>query len=458
MKLVDKDKNKKNLLSSLMIFSYPAMFSNFLIAVRDILDMVFVGHIFDAGSAQAAISISWPFLDTMLAPIIGFCVAGMNLIGESKGKEDKKSIRKYSTGLIILCILSGIGINLIIFFSAPYVLRFMKASNGIIDNAIIYVRIRSVSYTFEYLFRALSTISYSNKNTKTPTWFSFFDIVLDVIICAVLLFVFNVGIAGIAVASTASRIFTALAYTSYLMMKQKSLEKNKLSGQLKGSFTKGCIGKAVNNNYIRRILKQAAPVVFSQALSCIGFYLLLKLIIVYGADVSAAFGIGNKISNLVLAFAIALSSTLAVKVSISKGENDKESANKVIRYAEIISLVISVIGGTVLYFIGSIFTSIMTKDINVANATKEYLRWLILVIPMMGEHQIIMGAMQGLGKTKNVMWLSVFRIWFTRLPILTVFIFLGFTQSQYVWYMTIISSFLAMLFAFLLLFISGKNR
>ena len=69
----------------------------------------------------------------------------------------------------------------------------------------------------------------------------------------------------------------------------------------------------------RLLGRLALPSASSQALSSLGFLILQAVILDYGEVVSAAFSIGNKISNLLLMPIMALGSVLAAFVGQNIG-------------------------------------------------------------------------------------------------------------------------------------------
>lgn len=89
-KMTDKSEEilyEKNIYKALYMTAYPLALSNFIIALLDITDTFFVGHMENSSAAQAGMGLAWPVINIMLAINNGLAAAGVAIISRMSAKK-----------------------------------------------------------------------------------------------------------------------------------------------------------------------------------------------------------------------------------------------------------------------------------------------------------------------------------------------------------------------------------
>lgn len=429
-----KDKSKlilheKNMYKAFLILALPVMGANFLKAFHDMVDTYFVGQMPDSVSAQAGMSISWPLINILLCFNSGLAVAGVAVISQFIGSGDKERAGKYAGLLFSSSIITGVIINVIMFFLAPMVMKLMGAEGEVLNCAVDYLRIRAFEMVFVFLFTAFQSIRQAQGDTLTPVILSVISVSVNIIFTGIFIRVLGLGVRGAAYATVLGQAIIAPFILWQLFKSNSMLKLDKESIRLE---KKG----------LKKLIKIAAPSAGSQALSSFGFLILQAVILDYGPEVSAAFSIGNKVSNLLLIVVMALGSVLAAFVGQNIGAKNKERAKQSYKVSRNIAVVITVIGIAIIFPIRGYAVELLSNDANTITVAMEYMFWLLITQPVMALFQNYLGVFNGSGNTKLSFIMSSGELWCMRLPMLLIFKnFTDFGRSG-IWYSMVISNIL----------------
>ena len=438
-KLENKEKNylllkEKKLYQAFLYLALPVMAANLLKSVHDLVDTYFIGQLENSVAAQAGISITWPLLNIFLSLSSGLAVAGVAIISQFLGAKDKESAREYSGLLLILSVGIGLFVNVFLFLSSPIVLRLMGAEGGVYDAGLTYLQVRSFEMVFLLLFTAYQSMRQARGDTITPVIFSVISILINIVLTALFTNVYNMGVFGAAIATLIGQV--AIAPALLFMMFRKSDELSIRREHLK-----------VNLGSMKKLIFIAMPSAASQALSSLGFLILQAVILDYGEVVSAAFSLGNKVSNLLLIPIMAIGSILAAFVGQNIGASNKERARKAYHSSRNIALVLSIVGCLIIFPFRSQILSLLTNDTDTLNVAMEYMIWVLSTQPLMALFQNYMGVFNGSGNTKYSFIIASARLWAFRLPLIVVFKNFTDLGRSGIWYAMVISNIIILVIA-----------
>ena len=201
---------------------------------------------------------------------------------------------------------------------------------------------------------------------------------------------------------------------------------------------------------LARLTRVAAPAAFSQALSSLGFLVLQTVILSYGAEVAAAFSIGNKISNILLMPVLALGSVLAAYVGQNIGAGSGDRARRAYVVSRNLGFLIAVAGSLILLPFRETLVELLSNDPATQAQAVVYMFWVLLTQPLMALFQNYLGVFNGSGRTMYAFLMSTCRLWAIRLPLIMAFRSLTSLGASGVWYAMNISNFLILILGALL--------
>ena len=419
--------HEPNLYKAFFILAMPIFFSNLLKSLHDIVDTYFLAKIPDSVSAQAAISISWPLFAISMALSMGLAVAGVSVISQNMGANKREDAQKYAGLLFSLTFTIGIVVNIILYITAPYIMKWIGADGEVLNCSITYIRVRSFECCFMMIFTSYQSMRHAIGDMTSPVYLSTASIILNIILTAIM--VKPMGIFGAALATLIAQI-AIVPFALYKAFKPN----DKLYITIKDL--------KLDVPKMKLLFRVAVPSAMGQAISSLGFLILNSLILDYGAVVVAAFSIGNKVSNLLLMPMSAIGTVQASYMGQNIGANNKDRAIAAYNTGRNLGLIISAIGSLIIYPFRYQTVGALTNSAEVLEVGVEYMFWVLLLQPLMAMFQNYVGTFNGAGKTKYTMIFTLTRLWGLRLPLIWVFKNFSDLGRMGIWMAMVISNFL----------------
>jgi putative MATE family efflux protein len=195
----------------LLKYSVPAIIGMLVNALYNVVDRIFIGNIPGVGPlAITGVGVTMPIMSITLAfaMLIGIgCTTNISIkLGQGKKEDAQKIIGNGITlSIIISLILSIIGIVF-----GNQILHLFGASDQTLYYAKSYIYIILAGTVFNTLGFTLNNTIRGDGNPKLAATIMVVGCITNVILDAVLIFVFNLGIQGAAIATVISQIVTAL--------------------------------------------------------------------------------------------------------------------------------------------------------------------------------------------------------------------------------------------------------
>lgn len=343
----------------------PVMLAQLIQALYNIVDSFFVGSYSESG--LTALSIIYPIQLLMIALAVGTGV------GINTNITFQYGIRNYKKAEEVAGIGSFLGIGLWIIFAVicysimPMYARMSTDSEAIIKDVILYGRIISVFSIGLFLESIWTKVIQADGDMKTPMIAQIVGAITNIILDPILIFGLGglpkLGIVGAAVATVAGQIVAAL-----IVMRK---------GYRKSPHLK------MYTEWIIKIYKSGIPNILMQ--SAYTFYILgLNLILSKFSDQAVtALGLYYKWQTFFFIPLGALQTCIVPIISFNYAAGNIKRCKK--------TLLISLIWGMVLMFIGTMFfeiipsqmLSVFTRDIGVIDIGTVGFRFIgISFIPM----------------------------------------------------------------------------
>lgn len=422
----------KHIMRSILLLALPIMFSNILKSIHDIVDMYFVSNLkinpVEVEAMVSAITVTNPIIMIFQSLASGLMVAGAALMSQYIGAGRHEKARLTSAQLLSLCIFIGIAFNVILFFSTGPILSLMGAEGLVYKYAKEYVTIRSFELTGLFAFFAFQATRQSMGDTLTPVILNVGSVLINIVLTGIMVGKFQ--LAGAAYATVIGNMI--IIPVCFIMMTKTKNEEMKL----KFSDMKP------NMKVIGKLFKLGLPAAMSQAFTSLGFLIINSIILGFEPYIISGIGVGNRINGILLFPAMGVGTVLATFIGQNIGAGNIERAKKCFVSALVLSLIITVVGSVILFFVSEEMAMIFIKDNPKAlESCVNYLYFLIVGLPLMGLFQIFVGLFQGAGRTDYSLILSALRLWVLRIPVILLYIHVFNIGEASVWYAMVISNF-----------------
>jgi len=415
--------------STILRLAWPvvaAMFLEFALTITDYFWVGFLGTA-EQDALTSSMITTWTLFATITIIVTGLTA----LISRAIGADDTpKAIYVARQG-----ILMAIGIGLIFsvagVMTTPYILKFMKASPGVIDLGVSYLQIFFAGISIFFINDALGSIFRASGNTKSPTIAFATGTVINIGLDPLLIFGWGpipaYGIAGAAMATIISVICTFLILLALIF-------KGKLDFSI-GRWYR----THVDLSMMFKIFRIGLPVSLQNITFIIIYWFIIQIVHHYGDVAGAAMGLGNRMESASFLIAFGFSMAAATMVGQNLGAGKPERAAKCAWGTMKIVILETAIVSILFISIPEAIAGLFSSDPEVIKIAADYLIILGLSQVFMGIEIILEGAFSGAGDTMPPMIVSIPGS-IARLPLAYYFCFVLDIGINGVWWSLTITS------------------
>lgn len=410
-----------NMYKTILTLSFPIMINNLIQTLYNLVDGLWISKI---GSVEfAATSFVWPINFLFISLGMGFSIAGTSILSQLLGAGEKEKANRYASQLIVLSILLGIALAGIGVLLSKPIIMMMGVQDEILHFGDLYLKLTLLDLPFMFLFAIFNATMNSQGNMVLPTVLSAISAIINTVLDPILMFTFNMGVAGAAIATVISKAILAITGIIILFKGNTAIKPNFKNFK----FDKDIILNSV---------KVALPASIGQSGSAMGFLVLNTFIVSYGTSTMAAYAMVNRVTSLVMQPAMGIGTSLVSIVGQNLGANNLTRAKEGFSKAITVTSIIGVLGGILLVvFRGPIVNFFMQSkdDMKVIEQGITYLVIMSVSMPLMGIFSVLQGLFQGSGHTKYAMSMEIGRLWFVRLPMILLFKYFSSMNEIGIW-------------------------
>ncbi|WP_317856244.1 MATE family efflux transporter [Chakrabartyella piscis] len=401
------DLTKGRLLPVLLQFTYPILLSILLQTTYGTADLLIVGQFANVAD------VSGVTIGSMIMLAITSCFTGLSMgttiliaryIGSGQGD---KSSRVVGVSIFLFALLALV-FTAFLLLGNDFLTNIMQTPTESISNTKSYLYICGAGTIFIVSYNLLGSIFRGLGDSKTPLLSVAIACIINIVLDLLFVAKCNMGSSGAALA-------TVIAQASSVVLSILIIRKRKLAFSL--SRKDICF----DGFYIKNILSLGIPVAMQGVLVTISFLSVTAIINVFGVAQSAAVGIVEKITNLVMVVPQAFAQALAAFTAQNLGAKEIDRAKKGLFYSITLSLVFGVMTAFISAFHGTIFTKLFTSDAEITTHALLYLRSYSIDCILVAIMFSYAGFFNGCGKTTFVMIESILGAFCIRIPLAYLF-------------------------------------
>ncbi len=409
---------KKEIARTLIVLSIPTMLEEILSTLFQYVDTAMVGHLGEAATASVSVTTTITWLVNSIPHAISIAILAM--VAKAFGAKDENRIRKISMQALMLAVVCGIITGAISLICSPYIPVWMGADKSIRHDASEYFFIISIPMIFRTASIILGAAIRATKNTKTPMLISLFSNILNIIMNTLLIYILDMGVAGAAIASATSYIFSGtLMFIVY--------RRNKYLNWKFKDFM-------IDGHCMEECAKIGIPVLASSLTSCFGYVVFAGMVSGMGTTIFAAHSLAVTAETIFYIPGYGLRTATSTLVGISLGENDIEKFHLVSKMSIIFTVGMMVFSGVVLYFVAYPLMCLLTSSRPAAMLGAQMLKMVSFTEPFFGIMIVMEGIFYGLGRTKYAFFVETFSMWGIRILFTFICVKVFALDLRAVWY------------------------
>lgn len=210
------DMTKGPILPQILQFSLPLIASSVLQLLYNAADVAVVGQ-FAGAESLAAVGSTGSLINLLVNLFIGLSLGGNVVIAHAHGAGDHQAIHKAVHTTITLALISGVFVMIMGVITARPLLHMMGSPDDVIDLATLYVTIYFLGMPANMLYNFGAGILRAVGDTRRPLIYLAISGLANVLLNLVLVIVFHMGVAGVAIATVFSQVLSAGFVITYLI-------------------------------------------------------------------------------------------------------------------------------------------------------------------------------------------------------------------------------------------------
>lgn len=391
-------------------FTMPLMLTSFLQLLYNAADNVVVGKFAENGEiALAAVGSTGSLINLIVNLFIGLSVGTSIVVAQYLGKREFKQVQDTVHTSITISIIFGVILLFIGVLFAKPLLLMMNADKDVIDGAALYMRIYFIGMPVNMLYNFGSAVLRAIGDTKRPLYILTISGLVNVILNLILVVVFHLDVAGVAIATIVSQAISAVLIVWCLM---------KTDGAVNLNLKK----LKIHPRKLWELAKCGLPAGFQGMLFSISNVLIQSSINTFGPSGIAGNAVAGNIEGFIYAAMNTLYQASLTFIGQNVGAKKPERIHKITFICFVYVVIIGVLGGQLVVRLGDMLISIYNDKREVIDAGIIRLKYVAQPYVFCGLMDMLVGSLRGMGKSVVPMIVSllgacVFRvIW-----VLTVF-------------------------------------
>ena len=201
----------------LLAFFFPIAVGSIFQQFYNTVDAIIVGR-FVGKQALASVGGSAAMICSLvLGFFTGMSAGATVIISQFFGAGDRKNLHKSLHTAYALCVIAGAALMAVGWFTTPTLLRWMKTTPDVMADSITYLRIYFLGILGLLIYNMGSSIMRAIGDSRRPLYYLIICCVINIVLDVVLVVFFEMGVAGVAVATAVAQVVSAVLVTRSLM-------------------------------------------------------------------------------------------------------------------------------------------------------------------------------------------------------------------------------------------------
>lgn len=442
----DIDMTSGPILKKMLLFSVPLMLSSILQLLFNAADIVVVGR-FAGDNSLAAVGANTALINLLTNLFVGLSVGGNVVAAICMGAGRPDEVKKTVHTSMLLSIFSGLALTFIGIIGARRILILMQTPSEILDLAVTYLRIYFAGMIPLMIYNFGSALLRAAGDTRRPLVYLTASGVINVVLNLFFVIVFDMDVAGVALATVISETVSAVLIVRCLM--KESAEKG-MRLELKSL--------RIDGDKLKRIVRIGLPAGIQGVIFSLSNVVIQSSINSFGKTVVAGSSAASNIEGFVYVAMNSFHQSTLSFTSRNLGAGKPERIGKILRAGLVcVTLVGLVLGNGVVLF-GETLLGIYSSEAGVIEAGMERLFIIACPYALLGIMDVIGGSLRGMGYSVTPTIISLVGVCGVRLLWLaTVFTIPRFHNPQTI-YLSYMISWLITIIAMAVLYVIASKR
>ena len=389
----DVDMTHGSIVRHIITFAFPLLMGNIFQQLYNTVDTWVVGN-YASNEAYAAVGTVGPIVNMLIGFFMGLSSGAGVVISQYYGAHREEDVQKAVHTAIVMTVCLAILFSVVGILMIPTMLTLMKMPGNIIPDATTYLSIYFVGIIGLMLYNIGSGILRAVGDSQRPFYFLVVCAVLNTVLDLVFVLNFQMGVAGVALATVISQCISAILVMITLLRSH------------------GCIRVQVSKLRIhwaslKKIFAVGIPASLQMCITAFSNVFVQSYINFFGDDCMSGWTTYAKVDQILFLpmQSISLASTTFVGQNLGSGQ--PERARKGIRISLLLALASTALLTVPVVLFASNIVSFFNDKEEVIYYGTMLLRWLSPFYLLCCFNQIYSGALRGAGNSRAPMIIMI---------------------------------------------------
>lgn len=373
-----------SIFGQLLLFFFPILFGTFFQQLYNTADAVVVGRFVGKQALAAVGGTTSTLINLMVGFFVGLSSGATVVISQYYGAKKADKVHWAVHTSVAFSVIGGVLFMAVGLVGARWALTAMHTPEDVMDHAVTYIRIYFLGMVPNLLYNMGAGILRAVGDSRRPLYFligsCFVNIILDVVLVAVL----RMGVAGAALATISSQLFSAVLVILCLTRTQDmyKVEWRKIR---------------IDSRMLQRIIRIGIPAGMQSVMYNISNIIIQAGVNNLGTDNVTAWATYGKVDGLYWMMINALGISVTTFVGQNYGARRMDRVRKGAGACMVIGVVLTAIVSTALYFWGYLFIELFTSDPQVQLISQSLIRFMVPTFITYITIEILSGTLRGVG-------------------------------------------------------------
>ena len=386
-----KDLTKGEPLKLILLFSVPLLIGNIFQQLYNIADLVIVGRLLGV-EAFASVGAVAPLFFLIMFIIVGLTNGFAVITGQRFGAGNFAGVRNSVVISTILSIVATIIFTIVCSLLMHSMLHLLNVPPNIYNNAYWYIEIVVIGLIVTTFYNLFASVIRALGDSKTPLYFLIVASLINIILALIFIEIFNMGVAGSAVAVVVSQGLSVLLCLFYVKKKFPILHFKKQDWLIK--LDEEFYSSAWEH------LRVGVPMAIQFSILGLGVIIIQSVCNTFGSDVIAAVTAALRIEQIATLPMISFGVALATFVAQNFGARKFRRIRTGVIHTSLLNIFLSILMAVIMRYWGAdiIREFIGSATLNIIDIAHQYLLISTFFYIFLSQIFIYRNALQGLGE------------------------------------------------------------
>ena len=394
IKSKDTDMTHGPIIKLLILYAIPLLLGNLFQQLYNTVDSLVVGN-FVGTQALAAIGSTTSICNTLVKFFNGVSIGASVIISQCYGAHDDAKLYKSVQTTMALTFLFGIIFTVLGYCMTPFMLRLMATPEDVLPWSAQYLRIYFVGISGLLVYNMGSGILRAVGDSRRPLMFLIFSSIMNIVFDLVFVLAFDLGIAGVALATIISQFVSAILV---LMLLSRCTESYRFDPK----------GLCLDLEIVKRILVVGLPTGIQQSLTAFSNVFVHSYINAFGSACMAGWSCYSKIDQFIFLPMQSMGSAATMFVGQNIGAKDTKRAKEGSIKALSMAIFFTAICCLTLWIFAPQMVALFNREPEVIRYGVMTLRMNLCFMVFCCFNQVLAGALRGTGDAKTPMYYLLF--------------------------------------------------